>query len=127
MRGHQEGMERHMPMQRIIYFDVLRIVAVFAVVVLHVCSRRFIVAFPSTEWEVLNVYDSLTRWGVPVFVMISGALFLDEKKDFSIKRLYRKNVVRIICAFVCWSFVSQLTKPSIRYPPRTAENFLKQI
>ena len=97
-------------MQRIIYFDVLRIVAVFAVVVLHVCSRRFIVAFPSTEWEVLNVYDSLTRWGVPVFVMISGALFLDEKKDFSIKRLYRKNVVHIICAFGCWSFVSQLTK-----------------
>lgn len=103
-------MERHMSMQRIIYFDVLRIVTVFAVVVLHVCSRRFIVAFPSTEWEVLNVYDSLTRWGVPVFVMISGALFLDEKKDFSIKRLYRKNVVHIICAFVCWSFVSQLTK-----------------
>lgn len=47
----------------------------------------------------------MVRWGVPVFVMISGALFLDSKKKLSIKRLYAKNILRIICAFLFWSFI----------------------
>lgn len=89
--------------QRIIAFDVMRIVAIFAVIWLHFSSQRFNLSFPSTEWEIRNVYDSMVRWGVPVFVMISGALFLDSNKKLSIKKLYTKNILRIICAFLFWS------------------------
>ena len=67
--------------QRIIAFDVMRIVAIFAVIWLHFSSQRFNLSFPSTEWEIRNVYDSMVRWGVPVFVMILGALFLDPNKS----------------------------------------------
>ncbi len=95
-------------MKRYIQFDILRIIAVFAVIMLHVSASRFWVSFPSYEWEVLNVYDSLSRWGVPIFVMISGALFLDSNKPFSIKKLYGKNIVRILCALVFWSVIYQL-------------------
>lgn len=97
-------------MKRYIKFDILRIIAAFAVIVLHVSARRFWVSFPSYEWEVLNVYDSISRWGVPIFVMISGALFLDSNKPFSIKKLYGKNIVRILCALVFWSVIYQLYK-----------------
>ena len=91
--------------QRIISFDILRIVAIFAVVWLHVSGQRWQISFPSNEWEVRNVYDSMVRWSVPVFVMISGALFLDSNKTLSIKKLYSKNILRIICAFVFWSII----------------------
>lgn len=90
---------------RIIAFDVMRIIAIFAVIWLHFSSQRFYTSFPSTEWEIRNIYDSMVRWSVPVFVMISGALFLDSKKKLSIKRLYTKNILRITCAFLFWSSI----------------------
>jgi surface polysaccharide O-acyltransferase-like enzyme len=42
-------------------------------------------------------------WCVPVFVMISGALFL--KSFNSLKKLYFKNILRIVVALVFWSVV----------------------
>jgi len=91
--------------QRIIAFDVMRIISIFAVILLHYSSQRFYISFPSPEWEIRNVYDAMVRWGVPVFVMISGALFLDSNKKLSIKRLYTKNILRITCAFLFWSLI----------------------
>ena len=65
----------------------------------------------SYEWYVLNFYDGIVRWTVPVFVMISGTLFLG--KNQGIKQLYKKNILRIITAFIFWSalyaFVDLLT------------------
>lgn len=90
---------------RIIYFDVLRIIAAFAVVFSHVSSQRFHDCFPSDEWITRMIYDAFGRWSVPVFVMISGALFLDECKKINIKRLYTKNIARIIIVFLFWSFI----------------------
>lgn len=91
--------------RRIIAFDVLRVVAAFAVVLLHASAQYWRSSFPSMEWEVRTVYDALTRWCVPVFVMISGALFLNEAKPISWGKLYRKNVFRIVCAYLFWAVV----------------------
>lgn len=91
--------------QRIIAFDIMRIIAIFAVIWLHFSSQNYYTSFPSNEWEIRNIYDSMVRWGVPIFVMISGALFLDSNKQLSIKKLYTKNILRIISAFLFWSFI----------------------
>lgn len=90
---------------RIIQFDVLRIVAAFAVVLLHTSAQRFYTSYPSIEWDARNFYDSLVRWSVPIFVMISGALFLDPQKKISIKTLYKKNVTRVVLIYIFWSIV----------------------
>lgn len=89
---------------RIIYLDVLRILATFAVISIHVCSQNWNkVSLDSYEWNVFNVYNSFSRWAVPIFVMISGTLFLDNKRKIDIKKLYTKNILRIITAFIFWS------------------------
>ena len=93
---------------RIITFDLLRIIAAFAVVILHVSARNWHNSFPSTEWEIRNLYDTTVRWSVPIFVMISGALFLDSSKSLSLSRLYKKNVLRIVVAFLFWSIIYTL-------------------
>lgn len=93
-------------MQRTIYFDYLRVIACFAVIVLHVAASQFSdYSVPTFEWNVMNVYESATRFCVPIFLMISGALFLDPTKKISIKRLYTHNILRIVSAFLFWSFV----------------------
>ena len=50
----------------------------------------------------MNFWDSIVRWTVSVFVMISGALFLS--RDIPIKKIYTKYILRIFMAFVFWSF-----------------------
>ena len=96
---------------RLIYLDILRIFATVSLVVLHVSGQNFnSQPTDSFEWVVLNFYDSLVRWVVPVFVMISGSLFL--RREQSIKKLYQKYILRIVCAYIFWSgvyaFVSYL-------------------
>ena len=90
--------------KRIIYLDVLKLLATFAVIILHVAAIHWNTESPdSFNWNVFNFYDSIVRWAVPIFVMISGALFLDNSKELDIKKLYKKNILRIITAFIFWS------------------------
>lgn len=89
---------------RIAYLDVLRIAATLAVVVIHVCANRWLALTPADPgWHALNVYDGLLRWALPVFLMISGALLLEQ--EASIGRLHRRYLLRAVCAFVFWSVV----------------------
>ena len=99
-----------MTKERVIYFDYLRVFAIFAIIILHIATQNWetgdVYGF---QWNVLNVYDSLVRWGVPVFVMISGALFLG--RELEIKKLYTKNISRLIVAYFVWSVFYALWLP----------------
>ena len=92
----------HEPVKRDTYFDCLRILATFAVMILHLSSQYwYVVDVGIYEWMVFSFYDGMVRWAVPVFVMISGALFLG--RDISIERIFKKNILRIVTAFIFWS------------------------
>lgn len=85
-------------------FDCLRIMAAFAVMILHIAAQNWHVSDVRTfEWNVFNCYDGMVRWAVPVFTMISGALFLS--KNQSMVQIYRKNILRIAAAFAFWSVI----------------------
>ena len=84
-------------------YDYLRVLASFGVIILHIAAKKFLsLSVYSNEWQVLNFYDSIVRWTVPVFVMISGALFLN--RDIPIRKLYLRYIPRLAVAFVVWSF-----------------------
>lgn len=101
--------------KRIIYLDYLRIIATVAIIILHVAAENFYKRpVTSYEWNVFNFFDGIVRWGVPMFAMISGALFLDNSKPIKIKSLYTKNIVRIITAFAFWSLVYAIFSPDER-------------
>jgi len=95
-------MEKHM--ERKVYFDFLRILATFSVIVLHVAAQNWNTTnINSIEWNIFNFYDSIVRWGVPIFIMISGSIFIN--KEVSIKKIYKKYIFRIITAFIFWSTI----------------------
>jgi len=91
--------------KRNISFDLLRIISAFSVVMLHV-SGEYIYRYQvgSLEFSLSNFMNSISRFGVPVFVMISGAIFLSESKMVSIKTLWCKNIFRMCLVFGIWSF-----------------------
>lgn len=90
--------------KRIVYIELLRVMATIAVIAIHVAAQNFYsVEINSLEWKVFNITDSAVRWAVPVFVMISGALFLNHRKNITIKSIYTKNIRKIVIVFVFWS------------------------
>lgn len=98
------GMENESEEKRKVHYDLLRIIAAFSVVMLHSSAQFwYSLDINSAEWIVANSYDALFRFGVPVFVMLSGALFLPRQYDLSIKRLYTHNILRLAVIFVFWS------------------------
>lgn len=91
------------------YADIARLLAAFSVVLLHTSGVRLIsVPIGSQKFLWAAFFDCVTRWSVPVFVMLSGMLFLDKKKKINIKTLYTKNILRMVTAFVFWSYVYNL-------------------
>ncbi|ALV21583.1 acyltransferase [Carnobacterium antarcticum] len=90
--------------ERILYADILRVIAVFLVIVIHISSRDFgLSAVDSVQWQTLNGYNGLARVSVPLFFMLSGMFFLNPDKEVPIKKLYRKNIFRVVLAFLFWS------------------------
>lgn len=88
--------------QRQAYFDCLKVSAIFAVIILHVAGQNWHTAdIYSTEWQTFHFINSMARWGVPIFVMISGALFLG--KDIPVRKLYTKYIRRLVFSYVIWS------------------------
>ena len=64
-----------------------------------------IVEINTTDWQILNVYNSLSRFCIPLFLMLTGALFLSDKKEITIKGLFKDHIIRIVTAFFVWSIV----------------------
>ncbi len=90
--------------KRMVHIDLLRILACFSVLMLH-SAAVFWYDRPVTGgvWLTANFYDALSRYGVPIFVMISGALFLQEQRMIDWKKLYMHNIARLVTAYIAWS------------------------
>lgn len=102
--------------RRVIYFDVLRIVAIFVVVAVHLSAMHWAdVDVNSRAWFAFNLYCTAGKWSVPIFVMISGALFLG--REVSISAILKKNVARIAAVFLFWSGCYALVDLIFRHAP----------
>ena len=99
--------------ERVVYFDILKALAIIGVVVLHVSAQG--VSYEeilSYNWYVCNFYDSFVRCSVPLFCMVTGALFLDTKREINVK----KNFKRILFALIFWRLIYALLVNGVRYP-----------
>jgi surface polysaccharide O-acyltransferase-like enzyme len=90
--------------QRIYYLDSLKVLAIFAVVLIHTASTPLYTTTPDdTLFVYANFLDSLSRFCVPLFFMASGAAILG--RDYGIVDFYRKRLTKIIPVLVFWALV----------------------
>lgn len=97
-------MDQHNQTDRTVYFDYLKVFASFAVMILHISAQNwYITDVNGSAWQIYNLFNSMVRWAVPVFVMISGALFLN--RNITLKKIYSKYILRLVIAFAFWSLI----------------------
>lgn len=102
-------MDQNTASSRIVYLDLLRIVAIFAMMLLHVSAINwYALPVTSPQWQVLNADDSLVRFCVPVLLMISGSQLLNLQKALPLNKLFRTKILRLITAFAFWSLMYTL-------------------
>ena len=82
--------------KRLLWIDVLRIIAIFSVIVMHVIGNTtYTLNVNNTIYNIINV---VLYSVMPLFVMISGILFLD--KDINYKDLFKKYILRILLVLI---------------------------
>lgn len=112
---------------RDISFDILRIISCLMVVLVHVAIEGWYDTSPRTyTWTVLNFYDTLGRPSIPIFFMISGALFL-RRETIDIKRLWLKNIFHISVLYLFWAFFYAVTKGGVHKALADPASVLKTV
>lgn len=92
--------------KREIYAEILRIVAAFTVVFQHtVTSVWYTVPVDSDDFAALNFLNSLSRFGVGVFIMISGAFMLSPKYPHPPRKILAHNIPRTLIPLVFWVLI----------------------
>lgn len=92
------------PAGRVFYLDLLRAIACLSVVMIHVSAEFVVRGTTGPDFLLGNLLDSLSRAGVPLFVMISGALMLDENYEFT-KKKWLGHIGRMAAFYAVWSTV----------------------
>lgn len=88
--------------------DLLRILAVLAVIMIHV-SACFVANYDyhSSQFIIGNFFDSISRFAVPFFLIISGYLMLNEHKIIPEDR-FRYKIIKLFVILVFWSLFYSL-------------------
>ena len=84
-----------------ITIEILRIIACFFVIVCHTYGWGFDKKIFDLTWFLSVAIYLISKTAVPIFFMISGALYL--KKDYSYKEMFRKIIFRILVPLILFS------------------------
>lgn len=98
-----------MQQERFPYLSWLRVLACLGVVVLH-SFYGSIGSYGEGSMPMLlgMTVRSTMMWAVPVFVMVSGALLLDPERNVTIGKVFKKYIVRMLCALLLFSVLFYL-------------------
>lgn len=90
---------------RLLYLDMLRCLAIFAVVLMH-CAMPLLgrVDDRAALWAGL-AYAALCIFCVPLLLMISGALILGDTRPMDTRTFYRRRLSKIVIPLLVWSAV----------------------
>lgn len=117
-----------MKKERLMYIDIIKVLAMFFVVLLHAAASVFYsVSIDSSNFFIYNFYDSIARSCVPLFVMVSGAYFLNNNNKLDTKKLYKKYIFKIVIVLVISSTIIELIKYILNPEALSAWEFLKNI
>jgi surface polysaccharide O-acyltransferase-like enzyme len=87
------------------WINNIRLAALYAIIIVH-SSAPLLMQYgkvPAADWWSANILNSLSRFGVPVFLMVTGALLL--QKEYDTVDFLKKRITRVVAPFLFWSLI----------------------
>ena len=98
-----------MQKKRVLYFDVLNILACIAVISLH--HNGVVHTYSNSwTWKTALLVETGAYWAVPVFLMLSGATLMNYRKNYDTVTFFKKRFSRAVIPFFCWSGIVLIWK-----------------
>ena len=85
--------------------DLIRTIAIVGVILLHASNDLTIQQMNQLEifrWTTVDFYQSIGRIGVPLFIMLTGALLLQPSKNEGLSVFFKKRWARIGLPWIFW-------------------------
>lgn len=89
---------------RVLYFDILNIIAIIAVVFLH--HNGLVHRYTPDNivaWRQALMVEVVAFFAVPIFLMLSGATLMEYRKRYSTEDFFRKRLSKVLVPFIIWS------------------------
>lgn len=90
---------------RILYLDILNILACFAVLMLHHNGIVHNYDIHTSTWKQALAFEVLFYWAVPVFFMLTGATLIRYREKYSTGEFFRKRIAKTFFPFVFFSLL----------------------
>lgn len=102
--------------QRVFWLDVARVIAIISISLNHAVNRSYdnytdqmaeYLTIPMASTLFKTFITVFSHLGVPIFLMISGALLLDKKikEEKEIERFFRHNYLDLLITSEIWYFI----------------------
>lgn len=94
------------PPTHISWIELVRAYAIILVVIVHTSAPPLYAynSVPRSYWLTADLFDSFARPCVPLFIMVSGYLLLDPRKDEPLGTFFRKRFTKVCVPYVFWAF-----------------------
>lgn len=98
------------PNGRVAYYDRLRILAMIGVVLVHVCAGTVTELAADRQalgftWHLVNLLDSASRFAVPIYLMLTGALLLEDDRALSLRDILKRRIVPVAVPLALWTVI----------------------
>ena len=115
--------------ERVVYFDILNIICMIAVVAMHVNAATH--GSPLVRaWKSSFAIDCIFYFAVPVFYMLSGATLYNYREKYDTKTFFKKRLTKIIIPLIYWSIFIYIFKVYISKeltPATGVLNFINMV
>mgnify|MGYP000845215557 FL=1 len=93
-----------MEKNRMLYFDILKLTAAFAVVWIHF-GNEIHWYDGSLAWKMCVPIQVLAYWAVPIYFMITGATLMNYRERYGTKIFFRRRIIRGIAPYLVWGTI----------------------
>lgn len=100
--------------QRLTNIDLLRILACFFIVMVHSFTGADTADLTTFSGITLHTLNAIGHTGTILFFFISGMFLLSEDYEFSFRKFYTKNFLKLLIAYISWVIIYHLAGLIIR-------------
>lgn len=98
--------------KRIVYYDVLNIIAIIAVIALH--CNGIVHGNPMIRaWDTSLIVECLCYFAVPIFYMLTGATLMRYRDKYDTKTFFKKRCEKVLIPFLIWVVIMLVWKIGI--------------